>query len=182
MSRFNKSLVVLALLCCANASASSFEDEKAKLEAQLELVQKQKALQDALRALVGSSAGQLPTVVSVMQAGEEAIVRLQLANGQVNHYRKGDMVQRGMVLSSVAPREVIVSLAASGRRQTPVVLEFASPPGLMPQPVPDREIPPALLPEPPRIAVTVPAIEVIPAAPPSKPVGGAAAAQVKAGK
>jgi Arc/MetJ family transcription regulator len=174
-----KFVVIVALLVARAAlAADTVEDRKAVMDAQIDLVKKQKDLKDALRALAGSSAQGLPVVVSVT-IGNERIARLQLPNGIVSQYREGEAIQRGMVVSAIAPKQVFVAVS-NGRRAVAVPLEFAGPviAGAAQTSV-QQSIPDAMMPQPPQ--VVVPAIEVIPA---PKPASTAAvvAAQVKAGK
>lgn len=162
---------VMASVCATSAlAADTVEDRKAVMDAQIELLKKQADLNTALRNVAGTSALGLPTVVSVTQIGNQRTVRLQLPNGQVSHYREGEVIRRGMVLTSIAPKQVLVAVE-NGKKMTAVPLEFAMtvPAGGQAQPTTLASVPDALLPAPPQ--VVVPAIDVIPAA---KPVPAAA--------
>jgi len=177
----SKLIFVAALVMLAGqvgAQQQTVEDQKAVLDAQIELVKKKRDLQNELRNLGGSSSMGLPVVVSVT-IGSQRVARLQLPNGIVGHYREDEMIRPGMVVSSIAPKQVFVKVS-SGKRAVAVPLDFAGPamsgPGQVPA-LPGQNVPDALLPKAPD--VTVPAIEVIPDA---KPVAAAAAAAVKAGK
>lgn len=177
---------IIALACflvagMAAAQSQTVEDRKAVMDAQIELVKKQKDLQDALRALAGTSASGLPSVVSVT-VGSERVARLQLPNGIVGHYREGESVRPGMVVSSIAPRQVFVAIG-SGKKRTAIPLEFAGPvvPGSVAPAAGQQAVPDALLPSAP--SVVVPAIEVIPDAKPAQAAASAAVtATPKAGK
>ncbi len=155
-----KTIVSFAFLIAINfdsAQSQTVEDRKAVLDAQIDLVKKQKELQDVLRALAGTSLIGMPVVVSVT-IGSERVARLQLPNGIVGHYREGEVIRPGVVVSSIAPKQVFVAIA-KGKRMVAVPLEFAGPviagiPGAaIQQPVPD-----ILLPSVP--SVIVPAIEI----------------------
>lgn len=172
----SKAIFSLAFVLAAGVSAAqaqTVEDRKAVIDAQIDLVKKQKELQDALRSLAGTSAAGMPVVVSVT-IGSERVARLQLPNGIVSHYREGESVRPGMVVSSIAPRQVFVAVS-NGKKMTAIPLDFAGPvtPGAA-APAGQQAVPDALLPTAP--AVTVPAIEVIPDAKPAQ------AATAKAGK
>lgn len=182
-----KTSKVLVAVACALAAglvaaqSQTVEDRKAVMEAQIDLVKKQKELQDALRALAGTSASGMPVVVSV-SIGSERVARLQLPNGIVGHYREGESVRPGMVVSSIGPKQVFVAVAgSSGKRVAAVPLEFAGPvtPGA-PAVAGQQAVPDALLPSAP--AVSVPAIEVIPDAKPAPAPAAPAAVAAKAGK
>lgn len=172
-------IAALALLLVAGvAVAQTVEERKAVMDAQIELLKKQKDLQEALRSVAGSAASGMPVVVSVT-IGHERVARLQLPNGIVGHYREGESVRPGVVVASIGPKQVFVAVASSGKKPTAIPLEFAGPvlPGAG-QPA-QPNVPDALLPQAP--SVTVPAIEVIPD---PKPAAPAAAQPVtaKAGK
>ncbi len=166
MNKFKQVAIVffMASVCAAASgqAVGTVEDRKAVMDAQIELVKKETDLNSALRSLAGSSALGLPTVVSVTQLGNQRTVRLQLPNGQVSHYREGDSIRRGMVLTSIAPKHVVVAVQ-NGKKMTPVPLEFAMvvSASAQAQPTTPASIPDALLPSPPQ--VVVPAIDVIPA-------------------
>jgi hypothetical protein len=168
MSRCKKVVIafVMASVAATNAIATdTVEDRKAVMDAQIELLKKQADLNTALRAVAGTLALGLPTVVSVTQIGNQRTVRLQLPNGQISHFREGDAIRHGMVLTAIAPKQVVVAVA-NGKKMTAVPLEFAMvvQAGAHAQPIAPAIMPDALLPLPPR--VVVPAIEAIPAAKP----------------
>lgn len=178
----SKALAVLACMFAASLAAAqtqTVEDRTAVMDAQISLVKKKKELQDALRDLAGTSASGLPVVVSVT-IGSERVARLQLQNGIVGHYREGEFVRPGMVVSSIAPKQVFVAIG-KGKDSSVIALDFAGPvvPGAQVTP---KTIPDALLPSAP--TVSVPAIEVIPDAKPvAKPTAASASqAAPKAGK
>jgi hypothetical protein len=156
------------------AAADTVEDRKAVMDAQIDLLKKQAELNKLLREVAGSSAMGMPVVISISQIGAEHVARLQMANGNTSYFREGDVVQPGVMLSGIGARQVFVRVGA-GKKATAVPLEFARAvtgvPGQansgQPVSVPND----AFLPPPPN--VTVPAIEVIPAAPQAatKPAG-----------
>lgn len=150
--------VVAGVALVASASAQTVEDRMSVLEAQIGLLKKEKELQDAQRAIAGTSAMGMPVVVSV-SVGAQRVARLQLPNGIVGHYREGEMVKPGVVVSSISPKQVFVSVG-SGKKRAAIPLDFAGPvvPGTQAQG--QANVPDALLPAPPSVAV--PAIEVIP--------------------
>lgn len=157
---------------CATALAEPLgvEDRKAMMDAQIEILHKEAELNHALQQSAGSSAINFPVVISVMTAGDERIARLQLPNGVVGYYREGEMVRPGMVLASIAPKAVMVSVAREKSRKKAAVvpLEFAAgaAPGAVPGAAPSMQpnlgmpglpFPPALMPSPPVVNMGVPA-------------------------
>lgn len=178
MKTFRCAALVLSLTSCI-ASAQMVEDRKAVLDAQIELSRKEKELQDLRRSLAGTAALGMPVVVSVT-VGAQRLARLQLPNGIVGHYREGEMVRPGMVVTSIAPKQVFVTVSG-GRRAAAIPLEFAGPviPGAPQMAQQQQNVPDSLLPPVPE--VQVPAIEVIPAAKAAPPAEQAPASG-KAGK
>lgn len=167
MKSFKMIACLGAMLVATAAVAQTVEDRRAVLDAQIELLRKQKELQDAQRSLAGTAASGMPVVVSV-SVGQYRIARLQLANGIVGHYREGESIRPGMVVSSIAPKQVFVAVG-SGKARSAIPLDFAGPvtPSAMGAPgapgTPSTAyVPDALLPAAP--SVTVPAIEIIPIA------------------
>lgn len=194
MSR--KGILLLAstvALAAAPALAQSinFDDEKAKLDAQLELVNKQQQLQEALRRLGtgGAAAGGMPMVVAVVGLDGQLAARLQLPNGVVRTYFEGEAIRPGMVVSAITPRAVMMKVGA-GAKAKPMQLDFvaggtqaAGQGGLPP-------LPPDLLPEPPsvRLPAAAPtpgpsrAVKAEPASPAPAPVAAAGGAAPEAAK
>lgn len=185
MKTFNFLVVAaLALLAGQVAAQQTVEDRKAVMDAQIELVRKQKELQEALRALGGAQALGMPVVVSVT-IGNQRVARLQLPNGIVGHYREGEAIRPGMVVTSIAPKQVFVAVS-NGRKATAVPLDFAGP-TLLGQSSQGTQpsVPDALLPQAPQVVVpAVEPIEVIPATKPAvaAPAAAAPAVVAKAGK
>lgn len=161
------------VLATGIASAQTVEDRKAVMDAKIDLVKKQKELQDALRSLAGTASTGLPVVVSVT-IGSQRVARLRLPNGIVGHYHEGEAVRPGMVVTSIAPKEVFVAVL-NGKKALAVPLEFAGPViAGAPQGATQQNIPDALLPQAPD--VMVPAIEFVPDAKPAVPAKPAPAA------
>lgn len=128
MNKFTYSF--LFVCCLANASHAgdlSFEDRKSVMDAQIELVNKQKALNDALRQLAGTSAIGLPLIISTGQVGNAKSARLLLPNGVISPFREGEMIRPGMVVTAIAPKQVMVTVV-NNKKAVTVPLEFMGPP------------------------------------------------------
>lgn len=186
---------VIAAACAVAASVSgaaeplNFDDEKAKIGAQLELIQMQTQLRDALSKFAGPTMGGLPAVLAIVGMDGRHSARLQHPNGVVATYGEGEQIRPGMVVTAITPRAVMVKLGA-GKSAKAVPLEFvagasgamypagAGAGGGMPGVPP---LPPELLPAPPAVRLprsNVPALA--PAASPAMPSPAAPAAPASA--
>ncbi len=161
--------IVIAISAIGGSAATgtlgaTIEDRKAVIEAQIELLQKEAQLQDALRKVAGSKVMNLPTVLSITVTEQMRVARLRLPNGVVAHYREGESIQAGMVVTRITPRQVLLAIE-KGKKAVAVPLEYATSsmtgPG-SPNATSNALVPSVLLPDPPD--VSVPAIRMTPAA------------------
>lgn len=164
--------VVLAAVIAASvlpmgASAKSVDDQKAEMDAQIELLRKQVDLMNAQRQAAGSTLTGLPTVVSVVGFDGNMAVKLRSSNGLVSIYRTGDFVRSGMVISNITPKRVMLTIE-NNKKFIDLPLEFETPPqtatgGMgqgaggagMPPGTPSI-VPPELLPPLPRVNLNPP--------------------------
>ena len=124
-------LLLISALCAHGAlgfqGAEQFnlEDQKAYMEAQIELLKKQTDWSTALKNWAQVGAESLPSVVSIGVRGTQAYARLLLANGSVMLLRNGDSIKRGLNVAHIEPQGVWVDveLARGGKKR--VRLEFA---------------------------------------------------------
>ncbi|TWO71432.1 hypothetical protein FN976_10970 [Caenimonas sedimenti] len=160
---FRLSTVALSLFLGAPVLAQKgYDDRRAEMDAQIDLLRKEKELNDALRAVAGSGAAAMPSVVSIMGIEGRFTARLMQPSGVVGNYSEGDTVRPGLVVASITPRAVAVKVG-EGKRARTVPLEFmagaattgpAGPgmPGLPPgAPGGGGVLPPELLPAPPSV-------------------------------
>lgn len=142
--------------------AQTVEEQMAVIDAKIQIVKKQKELDEALRASVGAGASAMPSIVSIA-VGANRVVRLQLPNGLIGHFREGDSIRPGMSVNSITAREVHV-LVASGAKAAVVPLDYAAPSGHGVNGAGSQvaHAPSALLPAEP--TVIVPKVEVLPPA------------------
>ena len=121
----------LACICVSLLASNAFAqkslvDASIEQEATLELLQKQKQVQDMLQD--DPVLKQLPRVVSVMVFGDQRSVRLQSASGTVLSFSPGDEIMPRMHVANVTPRRVSVAItplsSARGKKPVNVALDF----------------------------------------------------------
>ncbi len=153
-------LVVAAIVaCCGSALAEgqsaplSFDDKKAELEAQAELITKQLQVRDLLVKWAGPGMAGMPYVLAIVGLEGRLNARLQQPNGTVSTFSEGDMIRPGMVVAAITPRLVMLRIG-TGKTAKAVPLEFLA--GAGPGPVAGGQtglppLPPDLLPAPPTV-------------------------------
>ncbi len=144
--------VVLSMLsgCCAlifapalQAQSTSaawvvpndFDDQKAVMQAQIEIMRKELDLNSTLKSLALSAYQPLPSVLSLSIWGAQAQVRLLFASGASANYKAGDLLPGGIKITEIKEREVLVQVQRQGK-SIRVPLEFAMSPGLAPSSAP----------------------------------------------
>lgn len=155
------SVVVAAITCCGSAysqSGLSFDDRRAQLDAQTELVTKEIVLQDALRRLAVPGQSGLPSILAIMGLEGRYTARLLQPSGVASYFRENETIRPGMVVSAITEKGVIVRIG-KGKTARAVALDFTtgastsvSLPGLPPG-APSGPLPPELLPAPPVVQV-----------------------------
>lgn len=176
-------------ICVQPAHAQSFDDRRAQLAAQTELVNAEMQLQEALRRQAGTSVGSMPLVLSIFGIEGRLSARLLQSNGVVSQYREGDTIRPGLVVAAITDRAVTVRVG-QGKTTRALPLDFASGagpvvpglptgPGLPPgMPAANGPLPLELLPAPPAVSVTPPRRQpAAPVAAAAVPAGGSAPAQ-----
>lgn len=192
MSKRNSRLCVAAICAFLAASAlaqnaKGYDDQRAELDAQIDLLRKKKELEEALRAVAGVGAASMPSVVLIMGIEGRYTARLIQPNGVVGYFGEGDVVRPGVTVAAITPRAVAVKVG-EGKKARTVPLEFmagATTPGMpgmpgmpgLPPGAPAGALPPELLPAPPsvmpRLPSPTPAAQAAPAMPPAAPVASA---------
>jgi hypothetical protein len=173
MNAFNRAVAGMLVVACAGAvqtqayGAETFDDQKSKLDAQIELVRKQRELNQELRQSAGAAVIGLPTIISISRFGGQRVARLQMPGGSADYYREGEPIRQGMTVSVITAKQVIVSIR-NGKNEVALPLEYAAAPA-MPGMAGAAgaagsngatNVPNELLPQAPN--VSVPAIEVVP--------------------
>ncbi len=187
MAKYNGLLRIAAsitLACCAGmASAQTVVDRTAEMQAQIQLLDQQAMLNQALQRAADPLLSNLPRVLAISGMEGDLRARLILANGTVTSYREGDVVRGSMTVAAITPRTVMVKV---GKKKSSVLaLEFvagatagggvgAAPgmPGLGMRPGQPMPVPVELLPPPPRVTLGSPSPAPM-AGPVVAPVGAA---------
>ncbi len=132
MSRSCLFLLCLMSFMCAHIAEGAqdavqfnLEDQKAYMDAQIELLKKQTDLSAALKNWAQVGAESLPSVVSIGVRGREAYTRILLSNGSVMLLRDGDSIKRGLTVSQIEPQGVWVDVELSKGVKKRLRLEFA---------------------------------------------------------
>ena len=135
---------------------NDLDDQKAVMQAQIEIMRKELDLNSTLKSLAMSVYQPLPSVLSLSIRGSQAQVRLLFASGVSANYKTGDLVPGGFKISEIKEREVFVEIRRNSKAVR-VALEFAiSPasPSLSPSFVSagvGAIIPPELMPKLPHV-------------------------------
>jgi len=101
------------------------EDQKAMMEAQIELLKKQADLNAALKALSPHGAQALPSVVSIALRGPISFARLLMPSGESVVFKPGERIHQGLTLVSIEDKAVWVHVEQAGMAKTLARLEFA---------------------------------------------------------
>ena len=126
----SKYLLGWLLLCCLMpalglAALDNVEDQKAMMEAQIELLKKQADLNAALKALSPMGAQALPSVVSIALRGPVSFARLLMPSGESVVFKPGERIHQGLTLASIEDKAVWVHVEQAGMAKTLTRLEFA---------------------------------------------------------
>jgi len=178
------------LSICASLPAfaqKSYDERRNEMDAQIDLLRKEKELQDAQRAVAGASGGGLPAVVAIMGIDGRMTARLLQPNGVLGNFTEGETVRPGIVVAAITPRSVAVKVG-EGKRARTVPLEFMAGasrgglpggPGLPGGTGGGPAVPPELLPPLPSVlpGVRVPTGQPAAPAAPAQPTPAPVAAQ-----
>ncbi len=180
---------MLVVLAAPALAQKGYDDRRAEMDAQIDLLRKEKELNEALRAVAGSGTAAMPSVVAIMGIEGRFTARLMQPSGVVGNFSEGDTVRPGLVVAAITPRAVAVKVG-DGKRARTVPLEFMAGaatslgpgvpggPGLPPG-APGGVLPPELLPMPPSVMPASRApmqnAAAVPAAAPAAPAAPVAA-------
>ena len=166
MAKFKQILILAAIAAAATASTSqTFSDKVDEIDAQIQLLEKQKQLQDALQRSAGGSLGDLPRIVSISGVDGALTSRVLYSTGRVATIAEGAQIASGVKVVAMTSNAVMVQIG-TGKKNKVVPLDFMvgaqSPgmPGAMPGMPPSitpglpMPLPPELLPQPPSVGVT----------------------------
>lgn len=105
--------------------APNVADRLSAMEAQLQLLQKQGALNQARLAVAGSQVAALPKVLAIGGFEGDLAARLLLANGNVANVREGEVIRTGLSIAAITPKAVMVKVG-TGKNTSTLPLEFVS--------------------------------------------------------
>lgn len=114
-------MVIAALAPSFAAAEMGYRDKISTIEAQIELVNKQADLQNALLKSGGASAS-LPKVLSLMGTSEDAQATLYYSTGRIRTVKVGDVLAPNVKITSISQAGV----QARGKNG-PMVLAFHNP-------------------------------------------------------
>ena len=100
------------------AQALNLEDQKAIMQAQIELLHKEAELQSAMRQAHVGQALNLPQVVSIAWVAGRYIARLDLGQGVQGNFLQGERVQDELSIQSISQERVSVSWRRGKKFQT----------------------------------------------------------------
>ena len=100
------------------AQAFNLEDQKAIMQAQIELLHKEAELQSAMRQAHVGQALNLPQVVSIAWVAGRYIARLDLGQGVQGNFLQGERVQDELSIQSISQERVSVSWRHGKKYQT----------------------------------------------------------------
>ena len=117
-------LIALAILGTHGlaAQALNLEDQKAIMQAQIELLHKEAELQSAMRQAHVGQALNLPQVVSIAWVAGRYIARLDLGQGVQGNFLQGERVQDELSIQSISQERVSVSWRRMLRKLGEVLL------------------------------------------------------------
>jgi len=116
-------LAAATLACLAHAQSLTFDDQKAMIDAQLQLARKQQELNTALALLASPAQSAMPAVVAILGMNGKLQARLQLSTGAVMNYSEGETIRPGMQVAAITPRMVTVAVG-EGKKRRVVPIEF----------------------------------------------------------
>lgn len=185
MAKFKQILILAAIAAVATASTSqTFSDKVDEIDAQIQLLDKQKQLQDALQRSAGGGMGDLPRIVSISGVDGALTSRVLYSTGRVATVAEGAQIASGVKVVAMTSNAVMVQIG-TGKKTKVVPLDFMvgaqtagmpgvpGVPGMPPAITPGvpMPLPPELLPAPPSVGVTAPVRPAI--APMAAPSAGA---------
>lgn len=136
-------LVFLALLSPDSiATAQSWLDEMATLDAQIDLLEKRNTLDSLLEQRAADRAAQLPLVISVAGTADKSKALLQFSNGRISRVQPGDQIMSGVKVLEIGIQGVRVS-APPGSRHRDLWLDFTAIEIRQVSSATDRDSPPA---------------------------------------
>ena len=119
---------VLAVCQAVQAQGFNLEDQKALMEAQIEMLKKQTDLNAALKAWAQAGAQSLPRVVSVGIRGQEAFTKLLFSNASEVIFKAGEPIKRGLSVAKIEESGVWVDLESSSGVKKRIRLDYAQMP------------------------------------------------------
>ncbi len=107
------------------AHAQNVEDQKAHMQAQIELLKKETDLNAAMKTLSQVGGEALPSIVSIGVRGTLSYARLLMPNGATVIYAPGESIKKGLSLLRIEERAVWVQVDLPKGTKKALSLEFA---------------------------------------------------------
>ena len=168
MAKFKQILILAAIAAVTTASTSqTFSDKVDEIDAQIQLLDKQKQLQDALQRSAGGSMGDLPRIVSISGVDGALTSRVLFSSGRVATIAEGNQISTGVKVVAMTSNAVMVQIG-TGKKTKVVPLDFMvgaqtmpgmpGVPGMPPAITPGvpMPLPAELLPSPPSVGTAPP--------------------------
>jgi type IV pilus biogenesis protein PilP len=105
------------------AIAETVADQLNVMGAQVQLLNKQQELYQALARSAGMDAASLPKVIAVYGMERKLQARLLMPSGVVSTFEEGDVVRGAMKVSAITAKTVLVSVA-NGKKVVTLPLDF----------------------------------------------------------
>ena len=118
-------LLFQLLYSMSMAIAQNLEDQKAYMEAQIELLKKETDLNAAMKTLSQVGGESLPSIVSIGVQGTSSYARLLLPNGASVIFAPGESIKKGLRLLRIEERAVWVQVQDAKGAKKELSLEFA---------------------------------------------------------
>jgi len=119
------SLGMFGVGLCAHAQSFNLEDQKALMEAQIEMLKKQTDLSAALKTWAQTGSPSLPRVVSIGIRGQEAFTKLLFSNASQMIFKAGESIKGGLRVAKIEEGGVWVDLEMSHGPVKRIRLEYA---------------------------------------------------------
>ncbi len=122
---FRLALFLWGLSLSVLAQGYNLEDQKALMEAQIEMLKKQTDLSAALKTWAQAGSMSLPRVITIGIRGQEAFTKLLFSNASEMIFKSGESIKRGLTVAKIDEGGVWVDLELSRGLMKRIRLDFA---------------------------------------------------------
>jgi type IV pilus biogenesis protein PilP len=120
-----RAVIALTLsLGALQASAQSFADQSNEIQAQIQILEQRRMLNEALQKAADPLLSSMPRVLSILGMENDLSARLILANGTVSNFRVGEVIRGSMTVAAITPRSVLVKFGK--KKNSVLALEFVA--------------------------------------------------------